>query len=101
MILARSVMSNSTSRKLSLPVRPPHPERVCWGCEKLCPASQLACGKERTPHPAELFGPDWSEWGQSAETEVNPPVPAAGESESSSPAPSEPLPTEQERVRAP
>jgi hypothetical protein len=40
---------------------PAHPERVCWGCEKLCPADDLACGNGtiRAPHPIELFGPDW------------------------------------------
>lgn len=42
-------------------LRPTHPERVCWGCDKLCPATDLACGNgtERTPHPVELFGDDW------------------------------------------
>jgi len=45
-------------------VRPAHPERVCWGCEKLCPADSLACGNGtiRTLHPIELFGDDWIEW---------------------------------------
>ena len=45
-------------------LRPAHPERVCWGCEKLCPADSLACGNGtiRTLHPAELFGDDWMEW---------------------------------------
>jgi len=43
---------------------PAHPERVCWGCDKLCPAESLACGNGtiRTPHPMELFGEDWLEW---------------------------------------
>ena len=43
---------------------PTHPERICWGCDKLCPANNLACGNGtiRTPHPAELFGDDWLEW---------------------------------------
>lgn len=43
---------------------PVHPERVCWGCDKLCPASDLTCGSdtERTPHPIELFGEDWQTW---------------------------------------
>ena len=27
-----------------LPLRPSHPERVCWGCDKYCPADDLACG---------------------------------------------------------
>jgi hypothetical protein len=43
---------------------PKYPERVCWGCEKFCPADDLACGNGtiRTPHPVELFGDDWLEW---------------------------------------
>lgn len=56
-------MSPPTPR---FPLRPPHPERVCWGCEKFCPANDLACGNgsERTQHPCELFGDDWFEWSQ-------------------------------------
>jgi hypothetical protein len=43
---------------------PAHPERICWGCDKYCPADDLACGNGtiRTPHPCELFGDDWLEW---------------------------------------
>ena len=43
---------------------PAHPERICWGCDKLCPAESLGCanGSIRTPHPRELFGDDWEEW---------------------------------------
>lgn len=43
------------------PLLPAHPERVCWGCDKYCPAASMACGNgsDRTPHPSELFGPDW------------------------------------------
>lgn len=43
---------------------PKNPERICWGCDKLCPASSLACGNGtiRTPHPVELFGEGWLEW---------------------------------------
>ena len=46
------------------PLRPANPERVCWGCNKYCPANDLACGNGtiRTPHPCELFGDDWLEW---------------------------------------
>lgn len=46
------------------PINPPHPERVCWGCDRYCPAGSMACGNgsDRTPHPAELFGPDWETW---------------------------------------
>lgn len=47
-----------------LPLNPKYPERICWGCDKLCPANDLACGNGtiRTLHPAELFGEDWAEW---------------------------------------
>lgn len=40
---------------------PKHPERVCWGCDKYCPAEDLACGNGtiRTPHPIELLGEEW------------------------------------------
>ncbi len=43
---------------------PAHPERICWGCDRLCPASDLGCsnGTIRTPHPKELFGDDWEDW---------------------------------------
>ncbi|MFO1267970.1 MAG: DUF3079 domain-containing protein [Rubrivivax sp.] len=46
------------------PIHPPHPERVCWGCDKYCPADDMACGNgsDRTQHPVELFGDDWMEW---------------------------------------
>ena len=47
-----------------LPVQPSYPERICWCCDKYCPADDLACGNGtiRTLHPAELFGADWVEW---------------------------------------
>ena len=47
---------------------PGHPERICWGCERYCPADDLRCGNGtiRTPHPVELFGPDWLEQGLDA-----------------------------------
>ncbi|HSB23994.1 MAG TPA: DUF3079 domain-containing protein [Burkholderiaceae bacterium] len=43
------------------PLRPEHPERICWGCDRYCPASSMMCGNGsvRTPHPVELFGADW------------------------------------------
>ncbi|MDL2425072.1 DUF3079 domain-containing protein, partial [Pseudomonas sp. BAgro211] len=36
------------------PLNPPHPERICWGCDRYCPATNLACGNgaDRTMHPA-------------------------------------------------
>ncbi len=50
--------------KPKIAINPKHPERLCWGCEKLCPAHDLRCGNGtiRTQHPAELFGEDWMEW---------------------------------------
>jgi hypothetical protein len=46
------------------PDKPPHPERVCWGCDRYCTARDLQCGNGsvRTPHPCELFGDDWRSW---------------------------------------
>jgi hypothetical protein len=43
------------------PSNPPHPERLCWGCDLYCPATDLRCGNgsDRTPHPSELWGEDW------------------------------------------
>jgi hypothetical protein len=47
-----------------VPLHPKHPERVCWGCDKYCPADSLLCGNGtvRTQHPVELFGEDWLDW---------------------------------------
>jgi hypothetical protein len=47
-----------------VPMQPSHPERVCWGCDKYCPADDMACGNGtiRALHPSELFGVDWREW---------------------------------------
>lgn len=51
------------------PIVPANPHRICWGCDRYCPADALACGNgsERTPHPAELFGDDWQHWGLDAQ----------------------------------
>ena len=50
------------------PLLPKHPERICWGCDRYCPATDLACGNgaDRTMHPAEMLGEDWflhGDWG--------------------------------------
>lgn len=47
-----------------IPLKPANPERICWGCDKYCPADDLGCagGTIRTPHPVELFGDDWQEF---------------------------------------
>lgn len=44
-----------------IPLHPRNPERICWGCDRYCPAEDLACGNGtiRTLHPIELFGDDW------------------------------------------
>lgn len=45
---------------------PAHPERICWGCDRYCPADAMICGNGSvaTLHPSELFGDDWMQWGQ-------------------------------------
>jgi len=45
------------------PLHPRFPERVCWGCDRHCPADDLACGEDkmRALHPSELLGDDWAE----------------------------------------
>jgi hypothetical protein len=50
------------------PLYPAHPERICWGCDKYCPADDLCCGNgsSRTQHPLEMLGDDWflhGDWG--------------------------------------
>lgn len=51
---------------MTFPIHPKHPERICWGCDKLCPAGDMRCGNgsDRAQHPAELLGDDWWEWEQ-------------------------------------
>jgi hypothetical protein len=50
------------------PIHPANPQRVCWGCDRYCPADSMACGNGsvRAQHPVELFGEDWNEWGLDA-----------------------------------
>lgn len=59
-----------------IPLQPSRPERICWGCDKYCPADDLACGNGtiRTPHPAELFGADWVDWADRAPRSTAPDV---------------------------
>lgn len=47
------------------PIHPAKPQQVCWGCDRYCASEAMACGNGsvRTPHPAELFGEDWMDWG--------------------------------------
>jgi hypothetical protein len=62
----RSWHRGSVAKKF--PIKPAHPERICWGCDKYCPAESLQCGNGSlaTPHPSELFGDDWLDWGLDA-----------------------------------
>lgn len=50
------------------PVLPAQPGRICWGCDRYCRVDALQCGNGSvaTPHPSELFGEDWMEWGLDA-----------------------------------
>ncbi len=50
------------------PNLPSHPERVRWGCDHYCGATDMRCGNgsDRTPHPVELFGEGWLDWGEPA-----------------------------------
>jgi hypothetical protein len=53
-------------------LHPARPERVCWGCEKFCPAHD----------PSELFGDDWLEWAEGPEkTSSSTAAPAATDGE--------------------
>lgn len=54
------------------PLRPKNPERVCWGCDRYCPADRMFCGNgtERAMHPCEIFGPDWSEENETTDLET-------------------------------
>jgi len=58
------------------PLHPANPHRICWGCDKYCPADAMTCGNGsvRAPHPAELFGEDWYKWGPKALPEATHPV---------------------------
>ncbi len=48
------------------PQQPAHPERNCWGCDRYCAADAMLCGNgsERTQHPIELFGVEWTHGAQ-------------------------------------
>ena len=58
------------------PIAPQHPERVCWGCDLYCPSKDMRWGNgsDRIPHPVELFGEDWAEWGNAKPSPGNAPA---------------------------
>ena len=72
-----------------IPLKPSNPDRICWGCDRYCPADDLACGNGtiRTLHPAELFGDDWYEWIAAKEKRGGPVSDAQASDRSPSPAP--------------
>lgn len=53
------------------PMAPSQPHRLCWGCDRYCAHDRMLCGNGpvRTPHPIELFGPDWWREGMDASTQ--------------------------------
>jgi Protein of unknown function (DUF3079) len=61
-----------------IPLHPKNPDRICWGCDKFCPADSLACrnGTIRTQHPVELFGEDWLDWAEQRESQAREGEPA-------------------------
>ncbi|MCY4756317.1 DUF3079 domain-containing protein [Pelomonas aquatica] len=62
------------------PIKPAHPGRICWGCDRYCPADAMQCGNGSlaTPHPSELFGDDWMDWGPDARPAPQADDPAPG-----------------------
>lgn len=72
------------------PNHPANPERICWGCDKYCPANAMMCGNgsDRTQHPYELFGEGWQDWGN--DTTATPAEPA---DPTATGAPQDPLPS--------
>jgi hypothetical protein len=93
--LPRQVAMRKAKQKF--PLNPKHPERICWGCDKYCPADALLCGNGsgRTEHPAEMLGEDWytwEAWGMGPEAEPDQPNPASdtGEAVNTCPRPKSP-----------
>jgi len=62
--LPRVPLDNGRMAK-RFPIRPAHPERTCWGCDRYCAADAMICGNgtERTQHPSELYGEGWESEG--------------------------------------
>lgn len=64
-------------RPTNLPLHPLQPERLCWGCNRYCPAFARRCAGEtaRTPHPIEVLGEDWykqADWNLDRRVESEP-----------------------------
>lgn len=69
------------------PNHPANPERICWGCDKYCPANAMMCGNgsDRTQHPYELFGEGWQDWGNNDGPPPEPAEPADPSAASATP----------------
>ncbi|WP_374519556.1 DUF3079 domain-containing protein [Undibacterium squillarum] len=69
--------------KKTFPVRPAHPERICWGCDLYCKVGEMRCGNgaERTQHPCETWGDDWAETALDSDNTATP-APSGQNSES-------------------
>lgn len=69
---ARSPAAQNGGVARKFPIRPGHPERICWGCGHFCPADAMRCGNgtERAQHPLELFGEDWPSFGLDAQADA-------------------------------
>src|SRR5215469_7409621 len=67
-----AIQLGATTSKQKLALKPKHPERICWGCDKYCSADDLRCGNGtiRTQHPVELFGQNWLEWELNAKQRI-------------------------------
>jgi len=68
-LTAAATCCNIIDMAKPFPLHPARPELICWGCDRYCPAADMACGNgaDRTQHPVELFGTDWHSFGLNAQ----------------------------------
>ena len=50
----RPQQQKACSAMTNFPLHPKHPERICWGCEKYCPADDLAVETDPSERPIRL-----------------------------------------------
>jgi hypothetical protein len=48
--VATYVQHPELSYIMNIPIHPTHPERICWGCDKFCPALIFAAETEVNGH---------------------------------------------------
>jgi len=70
-------LANAAAMAKKFPIKPANPEKICWGCDRYCAVDKMLCGNGTipTPHPSELFGDDWMEWGLDARKSAAGPAP--------------------------